>query len=78
MNALTVRGVVKRRDQRETLSSVDLSVDAGERIALLGHNGAGKTTLMKIILGLLEMDAGDVTIAGDMAAGSSRAREAVS
>jgi len=41
-----------------------LSVASGERVALLGHNGAGKSTMMKIILGLIASDSGDISVCG--------------
>ncbi|MDP3860628.1 MAG: ABC transporter ATP-binding protein, partial [Phaeovulum sp.] len=47
----------------------------GERVALLGHNGAGKSTLMKIVLGLIGADAGEITVLG-AAPGSHAARSA--
>ena len=43
---------------------VDLAVDAGEVVCLLGPNGSGKTTLFKTLLGLLPAQAGEVRIAG--------------
>ncbi|GAB6068544.1 ABC transporter ATP-binding protein [Methylothermus subterraneus] len=46
------------------LSDVDLSVQAGETLALLGRNGAGKSTLLKLITGVLLPDAGSVEVAG--------------
>lgn len=58
------------------LDAVDLQVAPGERVALIGHNGAGKSTLMKIILGLIPFDAGEVTVCG-AAPGSETARRHV-
>ncbi len=44
------------------LKGLDLSVQAGEVYGFLGHNGAGKSTTMKVILGLLKPDAGQISI----------------
>ncbi len=41
------------------LDGVDLAIDKGERVCLLGRNGAGKSTLMKVILGELTPDDGE-------------------
>ncbi len=46
------------------LDGVDLSVGRGELVALLGPNGAGKTTAVKLMLGLLKPDAGEVRVFG--------------
>ena len=42
------------------LENVDLAIDAGERIALIGRNGAGKSTLMRLLSGELKPDDGDI------------------
>ncbi len=46
------------------LSNVDLSINRGDMVSILGPNGGGKTTLLKLILGLLEPDRGSVLVAG--------------
>jgi urea ABC transporter ATP-binding protein UrtE len=47
------------------LEEVSLTIDAGERVALVGRNGAGKTTLLKTIMGLLRARSGSITLAGE-------------
>ena len=59
---------------RQVLDDVSLSVQPGERLALLGHNGAGKSTLFKTVLGFLRPSSGTVAVAGH-APGSNAARE---
>jgi Cu-processing system ATP-binding protein len=48
----------------QALNGIDLKVSTGEVIGLLGHNGAGKTTTMKLLLGLLRANAGQVKVFG--------------
>jgi len=48
----------------EVLTDVDLSLTAGERVALVGANGAGKTTLAKIMAGVRHPIAGEVRLGG--------------
>ncbi len=55
---LTVKNLAKSFGERTLFSDVNLEVEGGERIALLGDNGAGKSTLLKTILGQEEPDAG--------------------
>jgi zinc transport system ATP-binding protein len=55
------------------LREVSLRVGAGTRLGILGPNGGGKSTLVKLILGLLEPDAGTVRVLGRSPAGARRA-----
>lgn len=59
------------------LQPLDLAVQAGERIALIGHNGSGKTTLLRMITGLLDVTSGSIAVFGH-APGSLEARRHVS
>ena len=53
----------------EVLADVSLSVERGEFVSILGTMGCGKSTLLKIVAGLMEPDAGRVTIGGEAARG---------
>src|SRR5512141_3070504 len=53
------------------LRGVDLSVQEGETLALLGPSGSGKSVLLKHVIGLLEPDAGDVVVDGGSIARAS-------
>ena len=70
---LRVDGVCKTFSGHKAVDDVSFSLNAGERVAMLGHNGAGKTTLFKIVLGFLKRDHGDVAVMG-AAPGSHDAR----
>ncbi len=61
--ALELKGLTKSFD-RPAVDGLDLSVRAGEFYALLGPNGAGKTTTLRMVAGLLEPDAGEISIFG--------------
>ena len=60
--AIDVRGVSKRFGALEVLRDVDLRVDPGRIVALLGSSGCGKTTLLRTIAGLERLDAGEVRV----------------
>src|SRR6516162_2719668 len=62
--ALRAVGLTKRFGRVSALDGLDLEVGAGEVHAFLGPNGAGKTTTIRILLGLLKADAGEVTLLG--------------
>jgi ABC-2 type transport system ATP-binding protein len=62
--AAHLRGVSKRFGSFVALDSIDLAVAAGEIRGFLGPNGAGKTTAMRILVGLLRADGGEVSLLG--------------
>ena len=64
-NVLHCSGLRKAFGDRVAVDDVGFSIAPGETYGLLGPNGAGKTTSISMIAGLLERDAGDVTIAGE-------------
>ncbi len=57
---LKIRGVKKSFGENEVLLGVDLTIDRGDRLAIMGPNGIGKSTLLKIVMGELTLDAGSV------------------
>ncbi len=61
---IAVDAVHKRFGRKRVLSGVQLTVEQGQVVALLGANGAGKSTLMRIISGLAKPDRGDVVLGG--------------
>jgi ribose transport system ATP-binding protein len=63
-NIVRLDGVEKHFGAVRALDGVDLAVDAGECIGLVGHNGAGKSTLMHVLAGTLAPDRGGITVAG--------------
>lgn len=57
-------GVTRRYGKIVAVRDVDLALSPGSATALVGHNGAGKTTLIKLLLGLIRPDSGEVRVAG--------------
>ncbi len=62
---LTCKGLCKRYNAIEALKSVDLSIQPGRIVGLLGPNGSGKTTLIKLANGLLTPTAGEILVNGE-------------
>lgn len=61
---IQINNLQKRFGEYQALQGLCLSVHQGEILALLGPNGAGKTTTINCLLGFLQPDAGEITIAG--------------
>jgi lipooligosaccharide transport system ATP-binding protein len=74
MSVLSVRGLRKSYGALEVVSGVELAVAPGECFGLLGPNGAGKTTTLKLCLGLIEPDGGEIELLGQPV--PQRARQA--
>lgn len=62
--AIEVRGLVKRFDGVTAVDGVDLRVPTGSIYGILGPNGAGKTTTLRMILGIIDPDAGERRVLG--------------
>jgi len=64
MTLLKLSGIRKSFGAVDVLHGVDLSVEAGEVVGLVGDNGAGKSTLMKTITGIYRADSGSIDLDG--------------
>lgn len=63
--AVTTRGLVKRYGRQPALTGLDMSVPRGQVYGFLGPNGSGKTTTLRLLVGLLRPDAGQMTLLGE-------------
>lgn len=66
---LTVEGLRSRYGRIEALHGVDLTVNSGEIVTVVGANGAGKTTLLRCISGVQPISGGSITFRGEPMAG---------
>jgi nitrate/nitrite transport system ATP-binding protein len=81
MAKLELKGVSKgfgaRAARREVLSGIDLSIEEGEFVAIVGFSGVGKTTLISLLAGLMPPDAGIITLDGKPVTGPGPERGVV-
>lgn len=71
---IQIKGVTKRYGQLQVLKGIDLTVNEGEIVSIVGASGAGKTTLLQIIGTLDKSDSGTVVINGESVSGLSDAK----
>jgi len=74
---ISADSICKNYADRPVLQNVNLQLTAGKAVTLIGPNGAGKTTLVRILLGLLQPDSGQITRQRDLRIGYMPQRVAV-
>lgn len=71
---LELKGVEARYGAIQALAGIDITVNSGELVALVGANGAGKTTTMSTVAGVVRPSAGEIVLEGDSLVGLSPER----
>src|SRR5690625_270301 len=64
IHMLEIKNISKKIEDKSIVNALHIKIEAGQNVALIGPNGAGKTTTMKMIMGLITSDSGDITMAG--------------
>ncbi|GEM04038.1 ABC transporter ATP-binding protein [Halolactibacillus miurensis] len=64
MAILTVEDLTVKQGETLALNGMNLSVETGEVVALIGHNGAGKSTFFKTVMGMIDLRDGSIEIDG--------------
>jgi phospholipid/cholesterol/gamma-HCH transport system ATP-binding protein len=73
---VAVEGLNKSFGEKDVLRDIDLMVEQGQILAIMGSSGGGKTTLLRCISGLIEPTSGSISVAGvDVRTDAERARE---
>lgn len=72
MKALEIRNLSVLLNDKEILSDINISLDEGKFLGIVGPNGSGKTTLLRTILGLIKPAKGDIKVFGKSPADSLR------
>ena len=65
MNSIEVRGLSVSYEKKRVLTNIFLNVEPGNVYGVIGPNGAGKSTLFKSILGLIEINSGEINVLGN-------------
>ena len=65
MNVLSIQHLSKRFGSQQIIDDLSMSVPEGSIFGFIGQNGAGKTTTMKMVLGLLPPDRGEIQVCGE-------------
>ena len=68
---IRIRGLRKRLGGKQVLDGIDLDIESGQTVVVLGPSGTGKSVLLKHIIGLMQPDAGSIEVDGEEVVGRS-------
>ena len=61
---IQLTNVTKRYDDTTVVDNLNIQIEPGEIVGIIGHNGAGKSTTLKMIAGLVEQTSGEIRVMG--------------